>query len=163
MTQEKRRTRVAVDGMGGDRAPGAIVDGAVQAARTLDAEVTLVGPEDRMKKELSRFRPVPANLKICHASEVIEMAESAAVSVRRKPDSSICQMVELARRGEADAIVSVGNYEATITLPPMKRVIGGTKLHISEMDAAGALPITIRHIYGASSPLGNFNLAGVQY
>ncbi|MCM8794858.1 MAG: phosphate acyltransferase PlsX [Candidatus Omnitrophica bacterium] len=108
------RTRVAVDGMGGDRAPGAIVDGAVQAARSLDVEVILVGQKDRLAKELDKFRPLPPNLRIHHAPEVIKMAESPAVSVRRKPDSSICQMVELAKRGEADAIVSAGNTGAVV-------------------------------------------------
>ena len=100
--------------MGGDRAPGAIVDGAVQAARTLPVEVILVGQGDRLKKELSRFRPIPSNLKIHHASEVIEMAESPATSVRKKRDSSICQVVELAKKGEADAIVSAGNTGAMV-------------------------------------------------
>jgi len=100
--------------MGGDRAPGAIVDGAVQAARTLPVEVILVGQGDRLKKELARFRPIPSNLKIHHASEVIEMAESPATSVRKKRDSSICQVVELAKKGQADAIVSAGNTGAMV-------------------------------------------------
>lgn len=107
-------TRIAVDGMGGDRAPAAVVDGAVQAARAFPLEVTLVGQEDRLKRELSRFKPVPPNLKIHHASEVIEMAESPAVSVRKKKDSSICQLVDLAKRGQAEAIFSAGNTGAMV-------------------------------------------------
>ncbi len=100
--------------MGGDRAPGAVVDGAVQAARSFEVEVVLVGHKDRLAKELERYQPLPPNLRIHHAPEVIKMSESPAVSVRRKPDSSICQMVELARRGEADAIVSAGNTGAVV-------------------------------------------------
>ena len=107
-------TRIAVDGMGGDRAPGTIVDGAVQAARTQSVEIILVGPQDRLSLELKRYKSPPSNLRIHHASEVIEMAESPAVSVRRKPDSSICQMVELAKQGQADAIVSAGNTGAVV-------------------------------------------------
>ena len=114
MTGPSRVTRIALDGMGGDRAPGSIVDGAVQAARSLNVQVILVGQKDRLTKELKRFQPLPANLKIHHASEVIKMAESPATSVRKKPDSSICQMVELAKRGEADAIVSAGNTGAVV-------------------------------------------------
>ncbi len=107
-------TRIALDGMGGDRAPGAIVDGAIQAARSLDVELILVGQKDRLQKELDRFHPLPPNLRLHHAPEVIKMSESPAVSVRKKPDSSICQMVSLAKRGEADAIVSAGNTGAVV-------------------------------------------------
>lgn len=100
--------------MGGDRAPGAVVDGAVQAARTLGLEITLVGQKDRLYKELRRFKPVPPNLKVHHASEVIEMAESPALSVRKKRDSSISQMVELAKENEVDAVVGAGNTGAMV-------------------------------------------------
>ncbi len=113
MTQ-RRATRVAVDGMGGDRAPAVVVEGAVQAARTLGIEVILVGQKDRLDRELQRFTPVPPNLKVEHASEVIKMSESPAASVRRKPDSSICRIVELAKGGQADAIVSAGNTGAMV-------------------------------------------------
>jgi glycerol-3-phosphate acyltransferase PlsX len=112
---DKSVTRVAVDGMGGDLAPGIVVDGAVQAARTLEnIEIVLVGPEDRMKAELARFSDVPSNLRVLHASEVIGMGESPAVTVRKKKDSSISVMVELAKRGEVDAIVSAGNTGAMV-------------------------------------------------
>src|SRR6185295_12430051 len=97
--------RIAVDAMGGDKAPAVVVDGAVQAARTQKIEVILVGPQDRLNQELKPFGRLPSNLHIQHASEVIGMAESPAVSVRKKPDSSICKIVDLAHRGEADAIV----------------------------------------------------------
>ena len=107
-------TRIAIDAMGGDRAPKVVVEGAVQAARTLNAEIILVGPQDRLSGHLKNLGPIPRNLRVHQASEVIEMAESPAVSVRRKPDSSICRMVELARRGEADAIVSAGNTGAVV-------------------------------------------------
>ncbi len=107
-------TRVAIDGMGGDRAPGVVVDGAVQAARTLPIEVLLVGPEDRLRSELARFKEVPSNLKIRHASEVIGMGEPPAVTVRKKRDSSICVMVDLAKKGEADAVVRAGNTGAMV-------------------------------------------------
>ena len=64
---------------------------------------------------------------------------------------------------EADAVVSVGNYEQIVTLPPAPTVIGGATVHMTDLDAHGELPVTIRHLYGASSPLGDWNLAGVQY
>ena len=101
--------------MGGDRAPAAVVDGAVQAARLLvSVEVVLVGQPDRLSKELARFHPVPSNLKVHPASEIIGMEESPALSVRRKPDSSICQMMELAKRKQVSAIISAGNTGAVV-------------------------------------------------
>ena len=107
--------RIAVDGMGGDRAPAAVVDGTVQAARLLkEIEVVLVGPQDRLSEELSRFQPIPSNLKIHHAPEVIGMGESPAISVRKKRDSSICEMVELAKKREVDAVISAGNTGAMV-------------------------------------------------
>lgn len=113
MTGE-RVARIAVDGMGGDRAPGVVVDGAVQAARSSDVKVILVGQKDRLDRELQRYSPLPENLEVHHASEVIKMSESPATSVRRKPDSSICRIVDLAKEGKADAIVSAGNTGAMV-------------------------------------------------
>ena len=112
--KEGKTARIAVDGMGGDRAPGVVVDGAVQAARSSDVEVILVGQKDRLERELQRYTPLPPNLKVQHAAEVIKMSESPATSVRRKPDSSICKIVDLAKTGQADAIVSAGNTGAMV-------------------------------------------------
>lgn len=117
--KEGKTARIAVDGMGGDRAPGVVVQGAVDAARSMDVEVILVGQKDRLDKELQRFTPVPANLRVQHASEVIKMSESPATSVRRKPDSSICKIVDLAKMGQADAIVSAGNTGAMVCAASM--------------------------------------------
>lgn len=117
--QEEIVTRIAVDGMGGDRAPRAIVDGAVQAARSMDLEVILVGQKDRLTEQLNRYHPVPSNLSIHHAPDVIGMAESPATSVRRKPNSSICRLVELAKKKEVDAIVSAGNTGAVVCAASM--------------------------------------------
>ncbi len=100
--------------MGGDRAPRAIVEGVVQAARTQEVELVLVGQQDRLSKELNKHKPVPTNLRIHHAPEVIKMAESPAAAVRRRPNSSICQMIELAKRKEVDAIISAGNTGAVV-------------------------------------------------
>lgn len=108
-----------MDGMGGDRAPGVVVDGAVEAARSLKIEIVLIGPKEIMDRELKRHSSIPSNLRVHHAPEVIGMAESPAASVRKKPNSSICQMVELARSGQVDAIVSAGNTGAVVCAATM--------------------------------------------
>ncbi len=64
---------------------------------------------------------------------------------------------------EADAIVSLGNYERKISLPPVDKVIGGTHIFESGEDASGSCEVTIRHMYAATSTVGLSNIAGVQY
>lgn len=106
--------KIAVDGMGGDHAPGVIVDGAVIAARELPVEIVVVGDQSRLDRELQRHQPAPATLTIHHASEVIGMEEPPALSVRKKRDSSINVMVELAKTHAVDAMVSAGNTGAMV-------------------------------------------------
>ncbi|MEE9198703.1 MAG: glycine/sarcosine/betaine reductase component B subunit [Dehalococcoidia bacterium] len=64
---------------------------------------------------------------------------------------------------EADAIVSTGNYEQQLSLPPVDQVIGGDTLLVSGLDAAGPLTVSIGQILGATSPLGLARLTGAQY
>src|SRR5215831_2476177 len=111
---------IAVDAMGGDHAPKAEVEGAIQAARTLDVKVVLVGLEDVVRKELDRhqgWKDLP--LEIRHASEVITMEDSAARAVRQKRDSSIRVASRLVREGIADGVVSAGNTGAVMATAKM--------------------------------------------
>jgi len=107
------RARIAVDAMGGDRAPGAIVEGALEAARELGQDVVLVGDSEVIRRELDRLR---ADLPVQHASQVVGMAESPSDALRRKRHSSIRIAFELVKRGEADGVVSAGNSGATLAL-----------------------------------------------
>jgi glycerol-3-phosphate acyltransferase PlsX len=101
---------VAIDAMGGDRAPGAIVDGAVQAAAELGARVLVVGRDE----SVARFVPAStSNVEIVPASEVVEMTEPAT-TVRKKKDASVVRCAELVRDGKADAMISAGNTGATM-------------------------------------------------
>ena len=106
--------KIAIDGMGGDRAPRAIVDGVIMAAKEFDYELVLVGDKTVLRRELSRYRKCPDNILIEHASEVIAMDDPPAVSVRRKRNSSIAVGIELMKRGEADAFISAGNTGAVV-------------------------------------------------
>jgi glycerol-3-phosphate acyltransferase PlsX len=103
---------VAVDAMGGDNAPGAIVQGAIDAARNGQA-IILVGPEERVRAELERLRAswsLPVQVR--HAPESIGMDEHPGQAIRRKKGSSIRVALELVRDGEASAAVSAGNSGA---------------------------------------------------
>jgi glycerol-3-phosphate acyltransferase PlsX len=97
---------VAVDAMGGDRAPDEIVTGARRAADELGVPVVLVGPPDRLGDA--------AGLEVFPAGEVIGMAEDPAQGVRRKKDSSLVRAAEAVRDGRASAMVSAGNTGATM-------------------------------------------------
>jgi len=107
--------RIAVDAMGGDNAPSAIVRGALRAlAGDSEIELILVGDADRIGSELSSvpFGGVPGVVSVVHADEVIGMDESPVEALRAKKDSSLVKMVSLAAGGEADAVVSAGNTGA---------------------------------------------------
>lgn len=98
---------VAVDAMGGDRAPGEIVAGARQASAELGIGVVLVGPDDGSLGDTGGLEVLPA-------SEVIGMDEDAARAVRTKKDSSLVRAAEAVRDGKACAMVSAGNTGATM-------------------------------------------------
>lgn len=97
---------IAVDAMGGDRAPGEIVEGAKQAAAELAVPVVLVGRPDEIGD--------PGDLEVVAASEVIAMDADPASSVRTMKDSSLVRAAELVRNGKASAMVSAGNTGATM-------------------------------------------------
>lgn len=106
--------RIAVDGMGGDYAPGVVVDGAVQAANDFDLEVVLVGQEQALKRELARHKVIGGRLSIHHASQIVEMGESPVQAIKKKKDSSISVCVELLKQKSVDAVVTAGNTGAAV-------------------------------------------------
>jgi len=106
--------RIAIDGMGGDRAPGVIVDGVVQAANDCDYELILVGDQSALKHELNKYQVAGGRLFIHNASEVVSMGESPVKAVKRKKDSSINVAIDLLKRGEVDAVVTAGNTGAAV-------------------------------------------------
>ncbi|MBK7641844.1 MAG: phosphate acyltransferase PlsX [Planctomycetes bacterium] len=126
--------RIALDVMGGDKAPDAIVRGALLAVspksrQPLPVErILLVGDEALVRAKLAEFGGDPG-FAIRHATQVIGMAESPAQALRAKPDSTIVSMTLACKQGEAGAAVSMGNTGAVVgaatlmlgTLPGVKR------------------------------------------
>jgi glycerol-3-phosphate acyltransferase PlsX len=101
--------------MGGDHAPSVIVDGAVAAARHLDAQVVLVGPASEVERELDTHPDWRSlGIGVVEAPDVIAMAESPAAAVRRKPRSSVRVAADLVASGGASALVSAGHTGATV-------------------------------------------------
>lgn len=109
--------RIALDVMGGDNAPAAILDGALAALEgkaALTAErILLVGDEARIAAHF-RERGVDPGFPVRHASEAIGMDESPALALRAKRDSSIAVSIAAVREGQARAFVSVGNTGACV-------------------------------------------------
>ena len=109
--------RIAVDAMGGDKAPEAIVAGSIEASRKSEGryEVVLVGDTVAVEKELTHhhfIKDLP--ISIAHASQKVEMDEAPATSLRRKPDSSIAVALRLHKEEKVDAVVSAGNTGAAM-------------------------------------------------
>jgi glycerol-3-phosphate acyltransferase PlsX len=99
--------RVAIDAMGGDNAPGVEVEGAVIAAREFGIPVTLVGDEERIRKELALHDTKGLDISIHHASEIVGMHDSPSDVIRKKKDSSIRVAFDLVKSGAAEAVVNV--------------------------------------------------------
>jgi glycerol-3-phosphate acyltransferase PlsX len=107
--------RIAVDAMGGDHAPSAIVDGAVAAARHLDAQIALVGAAAAVETALGSHTDWRAlNIEIVDAPDVVAMTEAPAAALRRKPGASIRVASDRVARGEAAAVVSAGHTGAAV-------------------------------------------------
>lgn len=107
--------RVAVDAMGGDNAPAEIVKGAVEALKaSTDLKVILVGQEEAVQQELSKYQYDASRMEVVNATEIIEMAEPPVQAIRTKKDSSIVVAMKLVKNGEADAFVGAGSTGAVL-------------------------------------------------
>ena len=106
---------IALDAMGGDNAPSAVIEGGILAAKELGTSIILVGDEFLIREELDRWpgtEQLP--LTIHHASQRVAMDESPSQVVRRKRDSSIWVATSLVKEGKASAVVSAGNTGASM-------------------------------------------------
>jgi glycerol-3-phosphate acyltransferase PlsX len=109
--------RIALDAMGGDHAPQAEVEGAVQALAELPPGfiIQLVGRRSAIDAELERFPHADrARIEVHDAADVIGMEEKPLAAVRKKPNSSLVVALGLQKAGASDAIVSAGNTGAVL-------------------------------------------------
>jgi glycerol-3-phosphate acyltransferase PlsX len=111
--------RVAVDAMGGDHAPLEIVAGTVSWAHAHPTDsVLLVGIPERIREVAGG--PIPHNVEIVAASQVVEMDESPALALKAKKDSSIMVAMDLIKQGRADALVTAGHSGAGMAAAVLK-------------------------------------------
>lgn len=128
--------RIALDAMGGDRAPLATVRGALLAAPQLQARIALVGDVARLREVAGGQgeRLEQAGLELVEAPQSLAMDEHPVEAVRRKPRSSLVVAARLVGQGEADALVSAGNTGA---------VVAASVLHIGRLPGVERAAIAV--------------------
>ncbi len=129
---------IALDALGGDGAPEPEVAGAIEAAKTLNVRIKLVGDRETVAAEL-RKHPGHEGLaiEIVHASERITMEDSPAKAARSKKDSSVHVASRLVAAGEAHGFVSAGNTGACMAIAKM--VLGKIR-GVDRPALSGVLP-----------------------
>jgi glycerol-3-phosphate acyltransferase PlsX len=105
---------IAVDAMGGDHAPEAVVQGAVLAVNDHPARLLLVGDEDRLGSLLAKETYPAEMIEIVPASQVISMEESPRQAIEEKPESSIMVAAKLVAQNRAEALVSAGSTGSVV-------------------------------------------------
>jgi glycerol-3-phosphate acyltransferase PlsX len=171
--------RIAIDAMGGDYAPDEIIAGAVEAVKMLDMSdrVILVGPQDIIEARLSSLEGRDDRISVVHAPDVIGMAETPIESLRRKPRSSIGVISKLAKRDQADAVISAGNTGACVAAfqMRMRNLPGVNRPGIAVVFPTFEGPVTIcdvganiackpinLHQYGLMASIYSRHLLGIQ-
>jgi glycerol-3-phosphate acyltransferase PlsX len=138
--------RIAIDAMGGDKAPEEIISGALEAIELLEGndEVILVGPKEIVEPKLpSRLRK--GAVTVVDAPEVISMDEPPIDSLRKKRNSSIAIMAKMAKEGQADAVISAGNTGACVVAfqMGMRNLTGVNRPGIAVVFPTFEGPVTI--------------------
>ena len=114
--------RIAIDCMGGDNSPSAIVKGALDSLnKTADTKLFLFGPEATIKSELARAgelgvsaETLSSRVEIVDAPDVISLHEAPVIAIRRKKDSRIVKALHFIKEGNADAFISAGSSGAVL-------------------------------------------------
>ena len=160
--------RVAVDLLGGDGAPDAIVDGALLAVADPGIDVVLVGPPEVAESALAARHAV-GRLQVAAASEAVDMAEDPVRAVRAKRDATVRVATRLVRDGEADAAVSAGSTGAFVVAAvfTLGRLPGVTRPSIAVTVPAAAGPVVLvdagANIECTPDLLAQFALCGAAY
>lgn len=106
---------IALDAMGGDNAPEAIVEGAIRGLRKFkDIEILLTGPQEKLQALVAGANDVKDRITIENATQVITMEDSPMMAVRTKKDSSLVVAMNAVREGRAGAVVSAGSTGALL-------------------------------------------------
>jgi glycerol-3-phosphate acyltransferase PlsX len=127
--------KIAIDGMGGDNAPAAVVRGAAMAVQQYGVEVVVVGPPAILQAELEKVSGPHTGLEIFPASEWLVEGEHPALALRKKKDASVTVAMRMVREGRADAFVGYGNTGGVVAAA---LTVLGTVAGISRPVVGGA-------------------------
>ena len=120
--------KISLDAMGGDNAPMAPVDGAIQAAEKLGVEVVLTGSTEAIQSALEKLgrKELPQGVSHIPTTQVITMEDNPARAFRDKKDSSMTVGLQMLKDGQADAFVSAGSTGALLSAATLmvKRIRG---------------------------------------
>ena len=112
--------KIILDAMGGDNAPDANIQGALNAVNKVKAEIVLVGKEEIIRSKIKEFagkemEEVSNRLSIRNATETIEMCDTPTLAIKRKKDSSMVVGFKMLKEDEGDVFISAGNSGALLT------------------------------------------------
>lgn len=150
--------RIILDVMSGDHAPEELIKGAAAAAKEFDAEITVVGNREIIRKIAFVNGYDISRLTIEHAKSVIDMEDSPLTVVRQKKDSSMSVGLRMLADGKGDAFVSAGNTGALVTGATLivRRIKGIQRAGIATvlpfpvplllMDSGANLNVTSEHL-----------------
>lgn len=123
---------IAIDAMGGDNAPAAVVNGVNLAIHAFeDIQVKLFGDEAQIREHLK----VQERVEVIHTTEIIEAEDEPVIAVRRKKDSSMVRAARVVKEGEADVLLSAGSTGALLASGLL--VVG----RIKNIDRPGLMPV----------------------
>jgi glycerol-3-phosphate acyltransferase PlsX len=106
--------KIAIDVMGGDKAPYETIKGGVEALKETECEIVLIGDSDIIEKELLKYSYDHDRISVIHASEIIENEDKPVKAIKKKDDSSMVVGLKLLRKKEIDGFVSAGNTGALL-------------------------------------------------
>ncbi|MCM8710592.1 phosphate acyltransferase PlsX [Clostridium sp. SYSU_GA19001] len=104
--------RLAVDGMGGDFAPDAVIQGCIDAIKEYGVDIIITGPEELLKQKLSKYEYPNEKIQIVNADEIITPNEEPVKALKKKKNSSLVKALNLVKSGAADAVLSAGSTGA---------------------------------------------------
>ena len=128
--------RVILDGMGGDNAPSAIVEGAVLASEKCDKEIVIVGDEAEISANLKKYGYKGDKISIINAGEVIDNDESPVQAVRKKKDSSLVKGISELLENPEDIFISAGSTLKSLYRACLFNINGYSGLFSSAIQVA---------------------------